>query len=275
MLAFGRKQVVNLQPLDLNRLIGENQDMLQRLVREDIQIDTRLDPDLGTTMADPGQLHQVLMNLSANSRYAMPKGGLLTISTANVDADQACTAEHPGIGPGPYRGADGQRHGHRDPKRHSGADLRSVFHDQARRPGIRAGAVDGLWDRAAERRGDLRAQRTWARRRFRYLAAPDSTGMDTVESAQRRARSAAQTILVVEDQNPVRTVAATTLAKAGYRMLEAASPDRTPIAAHRTPRTPSICCWSGMIMPGIRRREFAERMPNWQSSGDEGALHVR
>src|SRR5258705_8396001 len=76
--------------------------MLQRLIGEDIQLVTILDPSLGEVMADPGQIEQVIMNLAVNARDAMPKGGNLTIETKNVFLDEAYARHHVTVKPGPF-----------------------------------------------------------------------------------------------------------------------------------------------------------------------------
>jgi len=84
LLAFSRKQVTQFRTLDLNQLIRETEDMLRRLIGEDIDLAVILDPALDPVKADPGHLSQILMNLAANARDAMPVGGKLTIETRAV-----------------------------------------------------------------------------------------------------------------------------------------------------------------------------------------------
>jgi two-component system cell cycle sensor histidine kinase/response regulator CckA len=89
LLAFSRRQVLQPKVLNLNSLVAETQKMLQRLMGEDIEQKVVLDPALGKTKADPGQMVQVIMNLALNARDAMPSGGKLIIKTANVKFEDA------------------------------------------------------------------------------------------------------------------------------------------------------------------------------------------
>jgi two-component system cell cycle sensor histidine kinase/response regulator CckA len=95
LLAFSRKQVIEPRPLDLNTTIRGSEQMLQRLIGEDITLTARLDPFLGQVMADPEQIHQVILNLVINARDAMPSGGRLDITTENVEV----TSEEASIQP--------------------------------------------------------------------------------------------------------------------------------------------------------------------------------
>jgi PAS domain S-box-containing protein len=102
LLAFSRKQELQPVVLDLNKVVGEMGDMLQRLLGRNIELLVELEPELGQVRADPSQLGQVLMNLVVNARDAMPEGGLLTIDTSNVELDEQGAQRHLGAKPGPH-----------------------------------------------------------------------------------------------------------------------------------------------------------------------------
>jgi len=89
LLTFSRRQVMRPTILDLNLLITNLEKLLKRLLREDIALETRLNAGLGSVLADPGQIEQVIMNLCINSRDAMPRGGRITLDTANVSLDSS------------------------------------------------------------------------------------------------------------------------------------------------------------------------------------------
>jgi two-component system, cell cycle sensor histidine kinase and response regulator CckA len=102
LLAFGRKQMQSLQILNLNTVIGEITGMLPRLIGEDVELVFAPARDLGKVKADPTQIEQVVMNLAANARDAMPDGGTLTIETATVRVEESYVQRHAIVPPGDY-----------------------------------------------------------------------------------------------------------------------------------------------------------------------------
>jgi len=102
LLAFSRRQVMQLAVLDLNAVVATTKSFLRRLIGEDVELVTKLSPELGSIQADAVQIQQIIMNLAVNSRDAMPHGGTLLIETANAVLDESYRAEYPGIRPGPY-----------------------------------------------------------------------------------------------------------------------------------------------------------------------------
>ncbi|MBV9998247.1 MAG: response regulator [Verrucomicrobia bacterium] len=100
LLAFGRRQALEPQVLDINAGLAGAEDMLHRLTGENVRITTHLQSDLKPVLADPGQLDQVLLNLAINARDAMPHGGTLCFETRNVDLHPACTRARLGVQPG-------------------------------------------------------------------------------------------------------------------------------------------------------------------------------
>ena len=102
LLIFSRKQVIEPRVLDLNAVILDIKKMLRRLIGENIEFCTLLDPAAGHIKADPGQIEQVIMNLAVNARDAMPKGGKLTVTTANTTRDKNHLKNFPDMGAGDY-----------------------------------------------------------------------------------------------------------------------------------------------------------------------------
>ncbi len=102
LLAFSRQQVLQPVVLDLNTVVMDMDMMLRRMVREDIDISTKLDPKLMRVKVDPGQIEQVIVNLMVNARDAMPDGGKVTLETANVELSEEFCATRPELKPGPH-----------------------------------------------------------------------------------------------------------------------------------------------------------------------------
>ncbi|MBI4446236.1 MAG: response regulator [Acidobacteria bacterium] len=102
LLTFSRKQVLQQAPLDLNAIILDMEKMLGRLIGEDVNLMTRLEPGLGLIRGDPGQIEQVIMNLAVNARDAMPSGGKLIVETANVVLNAGYAQKDSEVKPGPY-----------------------------------------------------------------------------------------------------------------------------------------------------------------------------
>jgi len=102
LLAFSRKQVLQPKVINLNSLVENLGSLLHRLIGEHIELQTITAPDLGQVKADAAQIEQVIMNLVVNARDAMPAGGQLTLETGNVELDDSYSADHPGVRPGHY-----------------------------------------------------------------------------------------------------------------------------------------------------------------------------
>ena len=102
LLAFSRKQVIEMKVTDLNAVVGDTEKMLRRLIGEDVLMTTIFAPQLWAVKIDPGQMQQVILNLAVNARDAMPKGGRLTIETANATLDEPYSLQHPYVRPGNY-----------------------------------------------------------------------------------------------------------------------------------------------------------------------------
>jgi signal transduction histidine kinase len=102
LLTFSRKQIVEPQILDLNSVMTDIDKMLRRIIGEDIELKTILQPYLWSVKADPAQIEQVIVNLAVNARDAMPDGGRITIETTNTVLDESYTADHLNVKPGQY-----------------------------------------------------------------------------------------------------------------------------------------------------------------------------
>ncbi len=242
LLAFGRKQVGRPRPLNLNSVVEESEKMLRRLLCEDVQLITRLDPSLGLVTADPGHVHQVLMNLAVNARDAMPDGGTLVVETANEPPDtrQASARSESRLGPAvrlsvPFFTTKGNKG--------TGMGLATVY-------GIikqNQGWIDVSSDPG---KGSM----------FRiYL--PRLEGTDERAPAAPSVAvqlNGSETVLVVEDQEEVRSFVVKALAGRGYRVLHAAEGRQALTLAERHSGAIDVLL-TDVVLPGMNGRELADR----------------
>jgi PAS domain S-box-containing protein len=224
LLAFSRKQVLQPVPLDLNGIAAGVQNMLQRIVGEDIDLVLVLAPDLGLTLADPTKIEQVLMNLVVNARDAMPGGGEITIETSNVELDEHYAARHSAAKAGAYVQLVVTDTGH-------GMDeqtLARVFEpfyttkEKGHGTGLGLATVYGIVKQTG---GNILVQsERGAGTSFKIhlpMELSSSVAM-TIRPASVHARVAgAETILLVEDDDALRKAARRTLVAAGYTVLTA------------------------------------------------------
>src|SRR6266702_530342 len=262
LLAFSRQQVLQSRVLDPNALVSELEKMLHRLLGEDVRLATRLPPGVGHVKADPGQLEQVIMNLVVNSRDAMPNGGQLTIETANVELDEAYAREHYPARPGPYvmvavsdtgTGMNDEVQAHlfepffttKERGKGTGLGLASVY-------GIVQQSGGFIWVYSELGHGTT----------FKiYLPRVDEpTGATARETARETpVVGGTETVLLAEDEAPVRAVARQVLERHGYTVLEAPSAEAALDVAERYSGTIHLLL-TDVIMPGLSGRDLAVRL---------------
>jgi PAS domain S-box-containing protein len=262
LLAFSRKQVLQPKVLELNAAVADMNKMLRRLIGEDIDLMTVLDPALGQVKADPGQIEQVLMNLVVNARDAMPGGGKLTIETANVCLD----AKHVGgdvvMQSGQYVmlavsdtgcGMDAEIQEHifepffttKEQGHGTGLGLSTVY-------GIVKQSGGNIWVYSEVGRGTT----------FKvYLPRVNEQVEETKPgTAHREAPAGWETILLVEDEQMVRNLAARALREQGYSVVEASNGEEALRIAGDHAGKEIHLLLTDMIMPRMNGQELAERL---------------
>jgi two-component system cell cycle sensor histidine kinase/response regulator CckA len=250
LLAFSRKQVVEPKVLDLNSVILEMDRLLRRLLGERVDLLTVPGAGLAKIKADPGQIEQVIMNLAVNARDAMPRGGRLTIETANVMLDEVYAAQHVGVSPGPYvllavsdtgEGMSAETQARifepffttKEKGKATGLGLSTVF-------GIVKQAEGHLWVYSEMGRGTS----------FKvYLPTTEDRVTPTQPIAAIPLIMGTETILLVEDEAAVRRLARITLEKIGYRIIEAENGDDA--LAKAKPLESVDLILSDAVMPGL------------------------
>jgi len=231
LLAFSRRQVPQPRVLDLNDLVTGLSGMLQRLIGEDIDLRVSLGADLGRVRADPGQIEQVLMNLAVNARDAMPKGGSLTIETRNVELDESYSTRHLAAKLGPHVMLAVTDNGHGMDQATRSRLFEPFFTTKTAGKGTGLGLSTVL--SIVQQSGgslDLHSEPDRGTSIEVYLPRIDQPVAVEAEVEKRKAPRATETVLVVEDDDMVRMLVRETLAREGFRVIDAVD----PIAARRT-----------------------------------------
>jgi CheY-like chemotaxis protein len=262
LLAFSRKQVLRPKILDLNAIVVNLDQLLRRLMNENIEMKTFVSKDVGAIKADPGQVEQVIMNLVVNARDALPDGGRIVIETSNVDLDSVYTLDHAVVRPGPYvllavtdtgigMTADTVAHifepfyTTKESGRGTGLGLSTVY-------GIVKQSGGYIWVYSEIGKGTT----------FKvYLPrVSDSIPASQVpETHAPTAHKGHETILLVEDEPAVRQLARMVLSKLGYTVLEALSPEDAERLAGNDGAEIHLLL-TDVVMPGMSGHELAKRL---------------
>ena len=258
LLAFSRRQVLQPAVLDLNAVVANVDKMLRRLIGEHIDLVIKLAPDLPRIRVDAGQLEQVLLNLAVNARDAMRDGGRLTIETSAVDlaaendfdmAAGRCVmlrVKDTGCGMTPA----------------VQAHLFEPFFT-TKAPGKGTGlGLSTVYGIVKQSGGAISVETAPAKGATFVIVLPVAAVGDEAPAGTAVAKTAArrtETVLLVEDEEQVRALAALSLQRAGYRVLEAQHPEEALEIANRH-TGPIHLILTDVVMPGMNGRVMVERM---------------
>jgi PAS domain S-box-containing protein len=262
LLAFSRKQMLQPRVLDLNVTVDGMARLLHRLIGENIELATVLEPRLDPVCVDPAQIEQVLLNLVVNARDAMPEGGRLTITTANVTINEAFVAENRGAREGAHVLLSVRDTGHG-----MSPDVQAhIFEPFFTTKGVGKGTGLGLatvYGIVKQHDGYITVQSApWEGTTVRvYLPRAEGAPAEAAAPPGVPATLAAgsETVLLVEDQDDLRDFAREVLAMAGYTVLEAAEPERAIALATGHPG-PIDLLLTDVVMPQMSGRALAERL---------------
>ena len=258
LLAFGRKQVLQPRILDLNEVVADVGRMLRRLIGEDIQLVVAPGAQLGCIRADPGQLEQVLMNLVVNARDAMPKGGELILATANVVLDDAHARAHPEVQPGPFVMLSVSDNG-------EGMDARTQAHifepffttKQGKGTGLGLATVFGIVQQSGgsisvdSRLGVGTTCKIYFPRVEEELSRPPQAAPGAPLPG------GTETVLLVEDADPLRVMIREILEGAGYTVLESSDPVEA-LSRVRSLDAPVGLMLTDVVMPRMSGPDLAK-----------------
>ena len=261
LLAFSRQQILTPSILKLNDLVLDMAKMLPRLLGEDIAVNTSLSSDLGMVKADQSQIEQVIMNLAVNARDAMPEGGTLRIETANVELDQAYAWQHPGAKPGHYvmlavidagTGIDPDTITHifepffttKEVGKGTGLGLATVY-------GVVKQSGGYIWVESEPGKGAS----------FQiFLPRVEEPATEvTARTPVVKTTRGSETILLVEDSEPLRKLTQSFLESHGFRVLVAQNGEEALQVETRHSGKIDLLL-TDVVMPGINGRVLAERL---------------
>jgi len=225
LLAFSRRQILDLKVLDLNTLLKDLDKMLRRIIGEDIELTNLLTENLGRVKIDPGQFEQMILNLAVNARDAMPSGGKLTIETANVELDEEYARTHISVTPGPYVRLSVSDTGVGIPMEVKEKVFEPFFttKEKGKGTGLGLSTVYGIVKQSG---GNIwvYSEPGYGTTFKIYLPRVEEDldtlhGRDETDSLPR----GSETVLLVEDEPSVRDLAHRLLNQQGYKVLEAAN----------------------------------------------------
>jgi PAS domain S-box-containing protein len=260
LLAFSRKQLLELKTIDLNATITDMQRLLRPLIGENIELATSLDPSAGCTRADAGQLEQVIMNLVVNAKDAMPHGGKITMRTASVDLDDSHRPENTFLKHGPYVMLSVSDTGHgMDPETQT-----RIFEpffttkEKGKGTGLGLSTVYGIIKQSG---GYVFVQSELGRGTVFTIYFPrvDEASQPSGAIPAALATRGSETVLLVEDEDSVRQLVRETLESGGYRVLEAANGQAALALAARYSQ-PIHLVITDVVMPGLSGQELIHQL---------------
>jgi len=260
LLAFSRKQLLELKVVDVNTVISEMERLLRPLIGENIGLVTRLSPEAGRTRADAGQLEQVIMNLVVNAKDAMPEGGKITVQSSEVTVRQNFR-EHRFIQPGRYVVLSVSDTGHGMDKETQSRIFEPFFttKEKGKGTGLGLSTVYGIVKQSG---GYVFPQSEPGTGTTFYIYLPrveDAPEEMSPVKSQENEKGGCETVLLVEDEDSVRELVRVTLAARGYRVLEAENGESGLRVAEAHGDGIDILI-TDVVMPGMGGRELAKEL---------------
>ncbi|MCB8878495.1 PAS domain S-box protein [Acidisoma silvae] len=257
LLAFGRRQSLDLKTIDVNALVAGVEDLLRRTLGEQIILVTHLASNLWTATTDANQLESALLNLCINARDAMPSGGQLVVETANTELDERYTRDYPELQPGQYIVLSVTDTG----VGMSASTIAKVFEPFFTTKPVGQGTGLGLsmiYGFVRQSGGHVRIYSELAQGTTVKLFVPRSHGTVAVKSAPTVTipHGAGETVMFVEDDASVRLIVAEVLAELGYAAIEAVDANRAIPILESGQRIDLLITDVGL--PGLNGRQLAE-----------------
>ena len=259
LLAFCRKQVLEAKVLDLNAIVTDMDRMLRRLIGEDVDLVTVLDPALGQVKADPGQIEQVIMNLAVNARDAMAKGGKLTLETANVELGPAEAGRHISIPPGRYSMLAMTDTGTGMSPATQARIFEPFFTTKGEGTGLGLATVFGIVKQSG---GSIFVYSEPGHGTVFKVYLPmveEQAALARKSSGRPTLSPGSETVLVVEDEDAIRTLVCRVLQRSGYTVLQAKNGgEALSLCEGHAGRIDLLV--SDVVMPVVSGGELAQRL---------------
>lgn len=262
LLTFSRRQIVAPQIIDLNVVVSDIEKMLRRLIGEDIVLATVKCPGLGKIKADSGQIEQILTNLAVNARDAMPKGGRLTLETANVELDETYARKHHGTKSGSFVMVAVSDTGHGMDQKTQSQMFEPFFttKEEGKGTGLGLATVYGIVQQCG---GHIWVYSELGHGTVFKIYLPRIAGADEASEKESRQSLAApvgtETILVVEDQDVVRELVCKILKSKGYAVLKSGRGEEA-LELARNHTGPLHLLVTDLVMPQMGGREVAHNL---------------
>jgi two-component system cell cycle sensor histidine kinase/response regulator CckA len=263
LLAFSRRQILQTKVLDLNSLLLNLEKLLHRILGEDVELMSVLAQDLGRVRVDPGQMEQVVMNLAVNARDAMPSGGKLTIETANVELDEPYAHSHIAVSPGRYVELSVSDTGVGMSREVTEKIFEPFFTTKEKGKGTGLG-LSTIYGTVKQSGGNI-----WVYSEpgqgatFKIYLPRVEEELDGVMQLHHDADSypkGSETILLVEDEAPVRDLAVRLLNQQGYTVWEAANGKEALRIVHEHAGEKIHLLLTDVVMPQVGGKVLAERL---------------
>jgi PAS domain S-box-containing protein len=260
LLAFSRRTIIEPKVLNLNEVVAQSERLLRRMIGEDIALGTVLAPDLARVKADPTQVEQIVVNLAVNARDAMPHGGKLTIETRNVYLSGHDADNYPELPPGRYVQLAISDTGCGMPEEVRAKAFEPFFTTKEAGKGTGLGLAM-VYGAVKTHRGHVDVySEVGVGTTFKILLPGTDADTPAPRSGELRiAPRGAETVLLVEDEEPVRRMARLALETQGYAVLEAVNGSDAVRVAERYAGAIHILV-TDVVMPGIGGRVVAETL---------------
>ncbi|MDB4881753.1 MAG: Blue-light-activated protein [Gemmatimonadetes bacterium] len=257
LLAFSRRQMLQPRLVDVNRKVTNVVGMLRRVIGEDITLHTELDPEVWPVLADPGQLEQVLLNLAVNARDAMPSGGTLTLRTVRLTIDAALARARSGLEEGEYVSVTVEDTGVGIPHELLSQIFEPFFTTKALGKGTGLGLAT-VYGIVRQTGGYVYVESTPGHgSRFTVLLPRSAERAEPTAPPESLPPRGSETILLVEDDRPVRVAVRRMLEGLGYRVHEASN-GAEAIGQLESSRERTHLVLTDVVMPDIHGRTLAE-----------------